>query len=131
MFRKTISLALCIAMFLYIYGCTSTRTVSVEEFQKEPNKGIEKVILTDGSVVEFDVLNGKMGIIKDGEIIGFSKNGGELRHIPTRDVQAIYYTDSDTGKTVLLGVGILALGVVIAAASMAASLNSAFNHIGR
>jgi len=130
MFRKIISFALCATMLLYAYGCTSTKAVSVDDYRKDPTKGIEKVLLTDGSTVEFDVLNGYVGVYKDGEIVGIVKNGGGMRHIPVTDVQAVYYSDTDTGKSVLLGGGILVGAAIVLGVVVVVAISSTLSNIG-
>lgn len=131
MFRKIISFALCITTTFYAYGCTSTKAVSVVEFQKNPIKEIEKVKLTDGSFVEFDVANGKVGVINNDEIVGYERSGGPLRHIPTWDVAEIYYAESGAGRTVMAVAGAFLLFAVIVGAAEATSMKSAINNIGR
>jgi hypothetical protein len=128
MFKQCLSICLCISLVLSSVDCSSTRTISIDEYQHDPRSAIERVVLTDGSIVEFDANSGRSGVYKHGEIVGFTR-AGELVRIPVAQVLSVYYTEADTGKSVLLGVGILAGVAVVGYVLMTVVITDLFDDL--
>ncbi len=126
MLRKWISLLTCLSFIGYLWGCSTTHTVTMDEFQRNPEGGIEKVILVDGRVIEFDTRDGVGGVLRDDQIVGITRLG-DAKRIPVADVQMVYYAKPDAGKSALLVVGVIAAAALVAAVLFAAALGDAFH----
>ena len=115
MLEKCINLLICFALLSYCCGCYSSKAILTSEYEKQKHGPIEKVVLIDGNIVEFDA---KMGMLSRGEVVGVTKTTRESKHIPISSIQAIYYSKFDTNKTIglgysiILGAGIISLIVV-------------------
>ncbi len=131
MVRRWIIVCICASHLLYFCGCTSTRAVSLPEYQKNPGPVISKLVTNDGEVYIFDVEGGRGAVVQNDEVVGFLKYGGQKR-IPVSEVQSVSYDHPDAGKSVLLGVGIIAGAAVVFAGiftlMFANSLDEAINH---
>ncbi len=98
---------------LLLSGCTTTRLASLNDYQQDPHGRIERVVLADGSSVEFEMYQKEPAAIENGEIIGYPKYALQQRHIPLSEVQAIYYCQRDVGKSVGAAIGIAAGAYVV------------------
>ncbi len=130
MFRRSVAVLLSVCLLLFGYGCTSTRVASINDYQQDPRAAIERVILADGTIVEFDAQNGMPGVMEKDEIVGCLKYSNRIRHIPASQVRTVYYSEPDAGKSAALGIGILAgaviVGAIIVSAATADALGDAF-----
>ena len=114
LFRRGVIFMTCCSIMIYIYsGCTSTRFVSVPDYQIGQHPAISKVIMKDGSVYEFDVENYRPGVLQRDEIVGFLRESNELKRIPISEVQSVCYTEPDSTKSLVLVVGIVAGAAVL------------------
>jgi hypothetical protein len=127
MLRQAIAVLLCATTLLYECGCTYTREVSIDEYQKNPNKNVEKIALVDGKVIEFESGADKMGTIKDEEIIGVTKPNGEFKRFPLSQVKYVYYSEFDESRTSLLSLGIAMVGATLIIMSVGIAIKKIFD----
>jgi hypothetical protein len=117
MARQTGILFMCIILLIHACGCAGTKAVSTAEFEKEPQPGITKVVLSDGTAVEFVPFHGETGRYVNGEIVGLVKSG-ERVHLPITQVRTVSYNDSGASNTTVLvsvgAIGVAAIGYWLA-----------------
>jgi hypothetical protein len=100
---------MCIIVLIHACGCAGTKAVSTAEFEKEPQPGITKLVLVDGTDVEFIPFHGETGNYVNGEVVGIVKSGEKV-HIPIAKIRTVTYNDSGASNTTVL-VGVALIGV--------------------
>ena len=121
---------LCVTLLLSSYGCSSSNATSLEEYRQGQHSGIDRVVLVDGRVVEFDTPSGRPGIYKDKAVIGFDKKTGQMVSIPETQIVSVSYSETDTTKSALAGGGALIGLAIVAAAVIVIVAVSDLNGIG-
>jgi ABC-type Fe3+-hydroxamate transport system substrate-binding protein len=107
------TLLLCIILLIQACGCASTKAVSMDQFEKEPQPGITSLVLNDWSRVEFVPFQGETGKYVNGEIVGVVRSGEKV-HIPIAKVRTVSYNDSGASNTaVLVGVAVIGVAAIV------------------
>lgn len=123
MTKKCIAMATLACFILLTFSCATTgRFVPPEEVQAEPQTWIEKVVTTDGDLIEFAgyvverVVNqldgssskrfsGDGALIVEGSVVGVLEDGTRVA-IPLEDISMVFVQKEDRIKGLLYGCGI-------------------------
>jgi len=105
-FKKIVAVITLIFFVIYLQGCYTTRQIPRETLEKHPQYHIDKIVTTEGIIIEFK-LTPTVDIEKK-EISGITKDKVWV-DIPFSQVKMVYIKKFDVALSCLAAIGITAL----------------------
>jgi len=103
--RPTIRLVvLTVFLCSSLAGCFSTTTIGFREGPAPIGDNVSAIILYDGERIPLGNTDVEQS---DRELVVRDRSGMEVRRIPIDEIQEVAIVDFNTGRTVLLGLGVL------------------------
>lgn len=106
MYRKTVTYMTLVCVVVTLHGCTSSTEISRDTLPPHENS-IKEVVTLDGTVYTFGYNLQNYGVLSDSLIIGQLADGRKVA-IPLSNVWRVYVMRADAGKSLLIGVAVVA-----------------------